>query len=177
MDPEAEVLAADIVATASSGIAPANVAEDSIHALLSTCGVTLLAACMTIINVEGLDLISAFIQLNGDSDVTEMTKRMAAGLSATGRVILDMMQVKWLQALLVYWVKDHDKRGLVAQPDLWDNEAMIEAMECKEAEHNFGNRCWSYRPRQVPDRPRLGQLANCICQQVERNLGRSWRPH
>jgi hypothetical protein len=47
------------------------------------------------------------------------------------------MQIKTLQ-VLVYWVKDHDKRGLVVQPDLWDNKAMIEAMERKEAVHNFG---------------------------------------
>ncbi len=95
----------------------------------------LLAARMTFfINVEGLDLISAFlIQLNGDSDETEMAKRMAAWPSAAGRVILGTMQINRLQAL-VYWLKDHDKCGLVAQPDLWDNEAM----ERKEAEHNFG---------------------------------------
>ena len=144
MDPEAEVLVADavagafpVVAAAAAGIAPANVAEDPIHAVLRTCGVALLAARMTFINIEGLDSISAFIQLNGDSDVTKMAKRMAAQPSAAGRVILGMMQIKRLQAL-VYWVKDHDKRGLVPQPDLWDNEAMIEAMERKEAEHNFG---------------------------------------
>ena len=145
MDPEAEVLAADavagagpVVATAAAGIAPANVAEDPIHAVLRTCGVALLAARMTFINVEGLDSISAFIQLNGDSeDVTEMAKRMAARPSAAGRVILGMMQIKRLQAL-VYWIEDHDKRGLVAQPDLWDNKTMIEAMERTEAEHNFG---------------------------------------
>jgi hypothetical protein len=66
-----------------------------------------------------------------------MAKRMAAQPSTTGRVILGTMQIKTLQ-VLVYWVKDHDKRGLVVQPDLWDNKAMIEAMERKEAVHNFG---------------------------------------
>jgi hypothetical protein len=58
---------------------------------------------MTFINVEGLDLLSAFIQLNGDSDVTEMAKHMAAWPSPAGRVILGTMQIKRLQAL-VYWV-------------------------------------------------------------------------
>jgi hypothetical protein len=38
---------------------------------------------------------------------------------------------------LVYWAEDHDKHGRVAQPELWDNKAMIKAMECKEAEHNY----------------------------------------
>ena len=131
MDPDEEVLAADAVAgaapviAAAAGIAPANVAKDPIHAVLRTCGVALLAARMTFITVEGLDLLSAFTQLNGDSD-------------AAGRVILGTMQIKRLQAL-VYWVKDHNKRrGLEAQLDLCDNKAMIEAMERKEAKHNFG---------------------------------------
>ena len=92
MDSVAEVLAADavagsapVVAAAAAGIvAPANVAEDPIHAALRTCGVALLAARMTFINVESLDSISAFIQLNGDSDVPEMAKRMAARPSAAG---------------------------------------------------------------------------------------------
>jgi hypothetical protein len=137
------VLSADAVAgaapviAAAAGIAPANVAEDPIHAVLRTCGVALLAARMTFINVKGLDSLSAFTLLNGDSDVTEMAKRMAARPSAAGRVILGTMQIKRLKAL-VYRVKDHDKRGLVAQSDLLDNETMIEAMELKEAEHNFG---------------------------------------
>jgi hypothetical protein len=104
MDPEAKVLAADAIAGAApvvtAGIAPANVAEDPIHAHLRTCAVALLAACMTFINVEGLDLISAFIQLNGDSDVTEMARRMTARPSVAGRVILSTMQIKRLQALV-----------------------------------------------------------------------------
>jgi hypothetical protein len=116
MDPEAEVLAADAVSgaapvvAAAAGIAPANIAEDPIHAVLRTCGVALLAARMTFVNVKGLDSLSALIQLNGDSDVTEMAKRMAARPSAAGRVILGTMQFKRLQAL-VYWVKDQTSAG------------------------------------------------------------------
>jgi hypothetical protein len=125
----ADAVALPVVAAAAAGIAPANIAEDPIHAVLRTCGVALLAARMTFINVEGLDSISTFIQFNGDSDVIEMAKRMAARPSVAGRVILGTMQIKRLQAL-VYWVKDHDKRGLVAQSDLWD----YEAMERKEAQ-------------------------------------------
>jgi hypothetical protein len=48
------------------------------------------------------------------------------------------MRIKRLQAL-VYWVKDHDKRGLISQSELWDNKAMIEPwLERKEAKHNYG---------------------------------------
>lgn len=74
---------------------------------------------MTFINVEGLDSLSAFTQeLNGDSDISEMSKRMAIRPSAARRVILGTMQIKRLQAL-VNWVKDHDdRRGLNAEPEL-----------------------------------------------------------
>jgi hypothetical protein len=89
MVPEAEALAADAVASAAPvvGITPANVAEDPIQAgILRTCGVTLLVAHMTFINIEGLNMLAAFTQLNGYSHITGMAKRMAARLAASGRV-------------------------------------------------------------------------------------------
>ena len=58
MNPEAKVLAADALAGAAPVVAPTNVAEDPIHAVLRACGVALLAACMTFINVEGLYLLT-----------------------------------------------------------------------------------------------------------------------
>ena len=119
------------------GADPAEVAEDPIHAVLRTCGVTSLDARMTFINVEGLELLSAFTQLNGDSDVSKMSKHMATRPIEAGRVILGTMQIKRLQAL-VFWVKDHDKRGLIAKPELWDNKTMTKATECKEAELAYG---------------------------------------
>ena len=116
MDPEAEVLAADAVAgaapvvAAAAGIAPTNFAENPIYTVLGTCGVALLAALMTFINVEGLDSLSAFIQLNGDSDVAEMAKHMVARPSPAGRVILGTVQIKRLQAL-DYWSKTMTSAG------------------------------------------------------------------
>jgi hypothetical protein len=56
--------------------------------------------------------------MNGDPNVTEMAKQMASRPNtAAGRVIPGTMQIKRLQAL-VYWVKDHDKRGLQAVPEM-----------------------------------------------------------
>jgi hypothetical protein len=73
----------------------------------------------TLLNIEGLDSVEAFASMNGDSTVTEMAKQMASRPNATaGRLILGTMQIKSLQAL-VYWVKDHDKRGLQAVPKMW----------------------------------------------------------
>lgn len=47
------------------------------------------------------------------------------------------MQIKRLQAL-VYWVKDHEKRGLDIEPGTWTTAEMNAAMERKESEFNYG---------------------------------------
>lgn len=107
-----------------------------VHEVLTICGIASAASRETFINIEGLDSMEAFASMNGDSDVSEMAKRMASRPSATGRVILGTMQIKRLQAL-VYWVKDHDKRGLQAQPEMWTREVMLAAMARKESDHNL----------------------------------------
>ena len=75
--------------------------------------------------------------MNGDSDITEMAKRMASRPNAAaGRVILGTMQIKRHQAF-VYWVKDHDKRGLQAVSKMWTREVILAAMAMKESEQNL----------------------------------------
>ena len=141
-NPLAPIVAADAadgappMGAAGTGAPPAD-AEDPIHGVLRTCGVAAQASRMTFINVEGLDSLAAFAMMSGDNDVTEMAKRMAARPTAAGRVILGTMQIKQIQAL-VHWVKDYDKCGLVPEPDMWTGETMLEAMERKEAEQNYG---------------------------------------
>jgi hypothetical protein len=109
-----------------------------IHDVLVTCGVTNAAHCTTLNKIEGLDLIAAFTSMGGDGDITEMAKRMASRQSvAAGRVILGTMQIKKLQAH-VYWVKDYDRRGMQAAPELWTVDEMHKTMECKESEYNYG---------------------------------------
>ena len=44
--------------------------------------------------VEGIDSIEAFGALSGDSDVTEMAKKMVSCTVNAGRVILGTMQIK-----------------------------------------------------------------------------------
>ena len=95
-------------------IPPAN----PVHGVLAVCGISTNASRQTFIDVEGLNSIDAFATLNGDSDVTEMAKRMAARTANAGRVILGTMQIKKIQAL-VYWVKDHHKRNLDVDPHAW----------------------------------------------------------
>ncbi len=89
-----------------------------VHEVLTICGITTAANRATLINIEGLDSVEA-ASMNGDSEVTEMAKRMATRPNAAvRRLILGTMQIMRLQ-VLVYWVKDHDKRGLQAVPEMW----------------------------------------------------------
>ena len=128
--------AADAAVAAVLVAGAAAVAEHPIHQVLRTCGINSAATRTTFIEIEGLVNLADFAQLSGDVDITEMAKHMAARPNAAGRVILGTMHIKKLQAL-VYWVKDHDRRGLVADPNSWDEDTMVESMEHKEAEHNF----------------------------------------
>ncbi len=93
-----------------------------VHEVLTMCGITTAANRATLINIEGLDSVEALASMNGDSDITEMAKRIATRPNAAaGRFILRTMQIKRLLAL-VFWVKDHDKRNLQAVPEMWTQE-------------------------------------------------------
>ena len=104
----------------TSGLAAA---ADSVHQALRVCGVTAASARKVFIDVEGIDNLEALGTLNGDTDVTEMAKRMASRSANAGKVILGTMQIKRLQAL-VYWVKDHEKRQMELNADLWTPEEL-----------------------------------------------------
>ncbi len=103
--------------------------------MLTISGIANAATCTTFINIEGLDSMEAFASMNADPNNMERAKPMASRPN-TRRVILGTMQIKRLQAL-VYWVKDHDKRGLQAVPEMWTQEVMFAAMARKESEHNL----------------------------------------
>jgi hypothetical protein len=119
----------ELVAGAAAGAGAANAEPPNpIHGVLTTCGITTAAHRDVFINVEGLNSIGAFTTMNGDTDVTEMAKRMASRPNAAaGRVIIGTMQIKRVQAL-VFWVKDFDRRGMEAAPELWTDDVMSAAM-------------------------------------------------
>ena len=103
---EPHVAFADDAANAAALAAgAAAVAEHPIHQVLRTCGITNAGTRTTVIEIEGLAKLRDFAQLNGDRDIADMAKRMAARPSAAGRAILGTMHIKKLQAL-VYWVKE-----------------------------------------------------------------------
>ena len=88
------------------------------HNVIVTCGITNAAHRDVLMNIEGCDSIAAFTSMDSDPDITEMAKRIASRpIAAAGRIILGTMQIKRLQAL-VYWVKDYDRRGMEAGPEL-----------------------------------------------------------
>jgi hypothetical protein len=108
-----------------------------VHEVHTICGIATAANRATLINIEGLDSVEAFASMNGDSDVTEMAKRMATRPNvAVGRLILGTMQTMRLHAL-VYWVKDHNKCGIQSVPEMWTQEVMLAAMARKQSDHNL----------------------------------------
>ena len=101
---------AEPVAAAGTVVADIEL-PNPVHGVLLTCGITNATHCEVFMDIEGLNSVAAFAAMSGNTDVTEMAKRMASRWNAAaGRVILGTMQVKRLPAL-VYWVKDYDKRG------------------------------------------------------------------
>lgn len=108
-----------------------------VHDVLSLCGVTAPAAREIFMTVEGLDSVDAFATLSGDANVIEMAKRMASCTANAGHVILGMMQIKKIVQAFVFWVKDHHKRNLAVDPEMWTKEEEEATLEQKEAKHNF----------------------------------------
>jgi hypothetical protein len=107
-----------------------------VHETLTICGIATAANCATLFNIEGLDSVEAFAFMNGDSNIAEIAKQMATRPNmAAGRLILRTMQIQRLVQALVYWVKDHDKRSLLAVPEMWTLEIMLAAMARKESDH------------------------------------------
>ena len=101
-----------------------------LHAVLQRCGIATAADRDTIINNEGFTTVADFSMLEGDTDVTEMAKRMAGRTAAGGRINLGTLVIKRLQAL-VFWVKDRTKRGLDVTAADFTNEEMMEAGRVK----------------------------------------------
>jgi hypothetical protein len=115
---------------------PDNPPANPVHGILTVCGILMNTSRQIFIDVEGLNSIDAFATLNGDSNVPEMAKRMAARTVNAGRVILGTMKIKKIQAL-VYWVKDHHKHNLDVDPHAWTEMEVMATMQRKEADQNF----------------------------------------
>jgi hypothetical protein len=75
--------------------------------------------------------------MEGDKDVLEMAKRMANRTVNDGRVVLGTVQIKRLQAL-VWWIRDHQRRGMAVVAGDFDVATMYGAMTSKSIEKERG---------------------------------------
>lgn len=101
-----------------------------LNMVLEVCGIADLATRTNIINREGFNSLEDLGVLETDSDVSDMAKRLASRTQAEGRVYLGTVVVKRLQTL-VWWVRDHQKRGLAVNAANFTVEAMNQAAEMK----------------------------------------------
>jgi hypothetical protein len=101
---------------------------DNLHAVFVMQGITDEATRTNIINQEGFTQLGDLGVLETDTDVSEMAKRMATRTQAEGRVLLGMVMIKQLQ-MLVWWVRDQQKRGLTLNAVDFDAAAMNQADE------------------------------------------------
>jgi len=109
-------------------------ADADLHAVLTVCGIAAQATRTMIINNEGFGSLADLGEMEGDRDVSEMAKRMASRSAAQGRVHLGTTHIKRIQAL-VWWVHDHQKRGLA----LVAADFTVAAMEAAKASKRVAN--------------------------------------
>jgi hypothetical protein len=103
---------------------------EELNAVFMTCGINDAAVRASIIAREGFTQIEDLGVLETDTDVMEMAKRMASRTQAKGRVLLGTVIIKRLQTL-VWWVRDHQKRGLPLEAADFNAATMNQASEMK----------------------------------------------
>jgi hypothetical protein len=94
------------------------------------CGITNAATRTTIIEREGFTQLDDLGVLEMDANVSDMAKRMATCTQVEGHVLLGTVVIKRLQTL-IWWIRDHQKRGLTLSATNFDVAAMNAASEMK----------------------------------------------
>jgi hypothetical protein len=103
---------------------------EELNAVLMTCGINDTGMCANIIARESFTQLEDLRVLETDTDVMEMAKRMASRTQAEGRILLGTVIIKCLQ-MLVWWVRDHQIRGLALVAATFNIAIMNEAAEMK----------------------------------------------
>ena len=98
--------------------------------VFETCSITDAAMRTNIINREGFNSLADLGVLKMDTDVSDMAKRLVSRMQAEGRAYLGTVVVKRLQTL-VWWVRDHQKRGLPVNAADFSVQEMNQAAEMK----------------------------------------------
>jgi len=112
---------------------------NDLHLVLETCGILDAVTRANIINREGFQSLADLGVLETDTDVSDMAKRLASRTQAEGRVYLGTVVVKRLQ-MLVWWVRDHQKRGLPINAADFDVPAMNQAAEMKSLKRDMAEK-------------------------------------
>ena len=112
---------------------------EELNAVFAMCGITDAGMRANIIAREGFTQLEDLGVLETDTDVTEMAKRMASRTQAEGRVLLGTVIIKRLQTL-VWWVRDHQKRGLPLVAAEFNAEAMNQASEMKALKRELSDK-------------------------------------
>ena len=110
-----------------------------LHLVFQMCGIANEATRNNIINREGFTTLEDLGMLENDADVSDMAKRMASRTAAEGRVLLGTVMVKRLQTL-VWWVRDHQKRGLALNAAEFTVDAMNQASEMKSLKREMADK-------------------------------------
>jgi hypothetical protein len=103
---------------------------DDLHAVFAMCGIPDAATRTLIMNREEFNQLNDLGVLETDTDVTEMAKRMASRTQAKGRVLLGTVIIKRLQTL-VWWIRDHQMRGLPLNANEFTVATMASAAKMK----------------------------------------------
>ena len=103
---------------------------EELNAVFAMCGINDAGMRANIIAREGFTQLEDLGVLETDTDITEMAKRMASRMQAKGRVLLGTVVIKRLQTL-VWWIRDHQKRGLPLVAAEFNAKTMNQASEMK----------------------------------------------
>ena len=109
-----------------------------LNAVFTVCGIAQQPVRALIMANEGFVDIDDLGVMEGDKDVLEMAKRLSSRTVADGRVLLGTVQIKRLQAL-VWWVRDHHRRGLVIDHNDFNVISMNVALTSKGVERDRGD--------------------------------------
>ena len=86
---------------------------------------------------EGFESLDNLGVMEGDKDVLEMAKRLSTRAANNGRVLLGTVQIKRLQAV-VWWVRDHQRRGLALTAANFTVAVMNTSMTSKNVDKERG---------------------------------------
>ena len=87
---------------------------------------------------EGFESLIDLGVMEGDKDVLEMAKRLSTRAANNGRVLLGTVQIKRLQAV-VWWVRDHQRRGLAPLAADFSVAVMNTSMTLKNVDKERGH--------------------------------------